>query len=117
MIATTIFSLFLNGLFADYNILYLATKNISKTSFDAKTKYVKNTKSKLEHFEVKEFKILSGLLLCAHLCSGQFMLDDNCNAFSYDSSSAICKLANLTYLEDPSPGAISQVRCFLFFKV
>ena len=63
-----------------------------------------------DSWKVKGFTFLTGLLLCAHLCSGQFMLDGNCNAFSYDSSSTICKLANLTYLEDPRPGFISQVR-------
>ena len=114
MIATSIFCLFLNGILADYNTLYLATKNISKSSFDARTKNVKNTKSIFFCEILKQkfvFVILTGLLTCAHLCSRQFVLDGNCNAFSYDSTSTICKLANLTYLEDPSPGALSVVRC------
>ena len=48
-------------------------------------------------------------MLCAHLCSGQFMIDGNCNAFSYDSASKSCNLAKLTYLEDPDAGDTSQV--------
>ena len=49
MIATTIFCLFFNGLFADYAFLYLATKNISKKSFVEHVKNVKNTESRLIH--------------------------------------------------------------------
>ena len=56
------------------------------------------------------------MLLCTHLCSGQFKLDDNCNAFSFDSASSLCKLANLTYLEDPSPDASSEVCCMKYIK-
>ena len=50
MIATTIFCLFFNGLFADYKFLYLATKNISKKSFDKHVENVKNAESRLIHY-------------------------------------------------------------------
>ena len=51
-----------------------------------------------------------GQLHCAHLCSGKFQSNGDCNAFSYDSKSQVCKLANLTFLEDPKPENSAQVK-------
>ena len=136
---TTIFFLhFVNKIFANYDTLYLATKNMSIENFDASTKTVKTTQSRLlihhqqtscfnlQHYNVtlrlkikspfpKQFSLFTkiyrkGQLHCAHLCSGKFQSNGDCNAFSYDSKSQVCKLANLTFLEDPKPENSAQVK-------